>query len=91
MTELKSFDKFVNENYYTPGKSEQKTQKIIFPVDEYEIGEKVQVSIYSEHKRKGEIGEIIPTTKFTEDKEVNILFKDGKDDMLAITDISRVA
>lgn len=88
---LKKFDEFVNENYYTPGKSENKTQKIIFPVNEYEIGEKVQVSIYSEHKRAGEIGEIVPSTKFTEKQEVCISFKDGKEDMLAITDISRIA
>ncbi len=88
---LKKFDEFVNENYYAPGKSEGKTQKIIFPDNEYEVGEKVKVSIYSEHKRAGEVGEVIPTTKFSEKKEVCIMFNDGKDDMLSITDISRIA
>lgn len=89
---LKNFDKFVNENYYIPGKSERPTQKIIFPVDEYEIGERVQVSVYAENKRAGEVGCICTPTKLSKENEgkVCVAFKDGKEDYFSTTEINRI-
>lgn len=90
---IKDFDKFVNENYYIrtdADRDETKTQKIIFPVNEYEVGEKIQVSIYSDHKRKGEIGFIATPNKITEEKQVCVEFKDGKKDYFSTNEINRV-
>lgn len=99
---LKDFKKFVNEKYgneevYGNGnayirtdRSETKTQKIIYPVNEYEIGEKVQVSQYAKDtKRAGEIGFIVAPDKITEGK-VCVEFKDGKKDYFLTTEINRI-
>lgn len=98
---IKNFATFVNEKYgneegYGNGnayirndRSETKTQKLIYPVNEYEIGERVQVSIYADHKRKGETGYIVAPDKVTEGK-ICIEFKDGKKDYFLTTEINRV-
>lgn len=89
---IKNFDQFVNENYYikTPANQhETKTQKIIYPVNEYEIGERVQVSIYADNKRKGETGYIATPEKFVENS-VCIEFQDGKKDYFLTTEINRI-
>lgn len=93
---IKDFNKFVNENYYIrtdADHSETKTQKIIYPVNEYEIGERVQVSIYAEDKKRaGQIGFIVAPDKVTESVvgKVCIEFRDGKKDYFSTTDINRI-
>lgn len=90
---IKDFTTFVNENYYIrtdADRDETKTQKIIYPVNEYEIGERVQVSVYAKDtEHAGKIGFIAKPKKLMEGK-VYVEFKDGKSDYFATTDINRI-
>jgi len=99
---ITKFEKFVNEKfgneevwgngnaYIRTDRSETKTQKIVYPVNEYEIGERVQVSIYAkDKKRAGETGIIVKPTKLMEG-QVCIEFKDGKKDYFLTTEINRI-